>query len=327
MAFAGFLFARLDGDGAAPRHGVARVDGQVQHRHFELVAVDQHRAHDRRKAYDDADVRAQRTVQQVGHVVHQVGNGDCHRIQDLPAGEGQHALSKDGAPLGGLYGVGDQRGDPGIVADTPLDEFQAAQHHRQQVVEVVRDAAGQLADGVHLLRLEQRLPCLVEMLLGLSPLGEIARDLREAQKLAGRAADRVDDDMRPEARAVLAHAPALGLELAGALGRLQRGRRKPTLDVLVRIEDREVLPDHFMGGIALEALGRPSDLQTRDAARGVEHVNGIVGDLVAKTRNRASSVSAALSVSICRSSRSLSIQCPGSFVPAGRYRSIFLPVR
>ena len=31
----------------------------------------------------------------------------------------------------------------------------------------------------------------------------------------------IDDDMRPEARAVLAHAPALGLELAGARGRLR----------------------------------------------------------------------------------------------------------
>ena len=36
-----------------------------------------------------------------------------------------------------------------------LEQREAAQHRHQQVVEIVRNAAGQLADGIHFLRLEQ----------------------------------------------------------------------------------------------------------------------------------------------------------------------------
>ena len=38
-------------------------------------------------------------------------------------------------------------------------------HDREQIVEVVRDAAGQLADGLHLLRLAQRLLGLLARLV------------------------------------------------------------------------------------------------------------------------------------------------------------------
>jgi hypothetical protein len=258
--------------------------------------------------HDDADVRAQRTVQQVGHVVDQLGNGHGLGIEVLPAREGQHALGEDGAPLRGLPGVGHQRRDPGIVADAPLDELQAAQHRRQQVVEIVRDAAGQLADRLHLLRLEQRFPRRVEMLLGLPPFGEVARDLGEAQQRARRAADGIDDHMRPEVRAVLAHPPAFGLELAGALGRLQRGRRNAACDVLLGIEQREVPADHFPGCIALEALG--AGIPARDVAGSVEHVDRIVGDGVDQQpealliRERRAQLLAALVLLVSRHSRS-----------------------
>ena len=67
---------------------------------------------------------------------------------------------------------------------------------------------------LHLLRLGKLLLRPLQRLLRLPPLGDVARDLGEADQLAVVVADRVDDDAGPEARAVLAHAPALGLELA-----------------------------------------------------------------------------------------------------------------
>ena len=42
-----------------------------------------------------------------------------------------------------------------IVRQSFLEQAQAAEHRHQQIVEVMRHAARQLPDGVHLLRFEQ----------------------------------------------------------------------------------------------------------------------------------------------------------------------------
>ena len=72
----------------------------------------------------------------------------------------------------------------------------------------MRDAAGDLADAFHLLRLPRAL-------VGRAPFGEVARDLRKAEQLAFGVLDRVDDDARPEPASVLADPPSLGFVLAG----------------------------------------------------------------------------------------------------------------
>src|SRR3546814_14195239 len=43
--------------------------------------------------------------------------------------------------------------------------FQVAEDHRQQVIEVMGDATGELADGLQFLRLEQRFASLLQGLL------------------------------------------------------------------------------------------------------------------------------------------------------------------
>ena len=55
-------------------------------------------------------------------------------------------------------------------ADLAQDEVEPAHHHGQQVVEIMRDAAGELADGLHLLRVAQRL-------LGARALLDLAQQL------------------------------------------------------------------------------------------------------------------------------------------------------
>ena len=49
-----------------------------------------------------------------------------------------------------------------IVGQALAQQFEAAENRHQQIVEVMRDAAGQLADRLHLLRLEQRFAGLLE---------------------------------------------------------------------------------------------------------------------------------------------------------------------
>ena len=129
-----------------------------------------------------------------------------------------------------------------------LHHLQAAADAGQQIVEVVREAAGQLADGFHLLR-------LAKLLLDRALLGQVARDLGEADQLARVVADRIDDHASPEPRAVLAHPPAFGFEAALARGGLQRDARDPRRAILVGVEPRKVLAHDLVGGIALEALG------------------------------------------------------------------------
>src|SRR6185503_19952816 len=97
----------------------------------------------------------------------------------------------------------------------------------------------------HALALDQRL-------LGLAPLGEIARYLGIAEDLATIAAHGVDHHIRPEARAAFAHAPALGLITPVAPGRFQHALGHAGSTVFWRVEDREMLADDLVAGIALD---------------------------------------------------------------------------
>src|SRR4051812_42598168 len=58
----------------------------------------------------------------------------------------------------------------------------------------------------------EALLALAQVILIFAAFGQVARDLREAEQLAGGIADDRQHHVRPEARAVLAHAPAFFLE-------------------------------------------------------------------------------------------------------------------
>lgn len=95
------------------------------------------------------------------------------------------------------------------------------------------------------LGLEQRLAGLFEGLLGLGGIGNVAGDLGKAQQRAGVAANRIDDDVGHEARAILAHAPALLLETPFAGGDAQRALRFAGIAIFGGVEHREMLADGF----------------------------------------------------------------------------------
>lgn len=136
------------------------------------------------------------------------------------------------------------------------------------------DAAGQLADGLDLLRLEQGFPGALQRLPGLDPFGDVARHLGEAQKRAVVAADRIDHDMRPEAGPVLAHPQGLGFKppLAGGDGQSPGGRPRGLIGLCV--EGRKMPADDLLGAIALDPLG--AEVPGRDPPLGVQHVDGVV---------------------------------------------------
>ena len=107
---------------------------------------------------------------------------------------------------------------------------------------------------------------------------DIARDLGEADMPALRVEDGIEDRVRPEAAAVLANAPALRLETPLGQSELQSSLRKAGFTVFGREEDREVLTDDFVGGVALEPLG--AWIPRRDPAGLVEHVDRVIRDRI-----------------------------------------------
>ena len=108
----------------------------------------------------------------------------------------------------------------------------------------MRDAAGQLAERVELLRFRELLLHLLELELRLAALGDVPGDLGEADEIAV-LVDGVDDDAGPEEGAVLAHAPAFLFITALFPGNSQGALRLAVGAVGFGIEAGEVLPDDF----------------------------------------------------------------------------------
>ena len=104
------------------------------------------------------DPLAERAAQQLRHAGDQPVDVERPAAPGLAAGEGEQPMGQRAARVRAL-----PRCD--IAVDSPArpaparrrTQIQAADDDRQQVVEVVRDAAGELADGLHLLGLAQRL--------------------------------------------------------------------------------------------------------------------------------------------------------------------------
>ena len=159
--------ARLDRQRPAGRHRVAGVDGEVHDHLLDLRAVGEHGRQPLVGQHRDLDVLAdqppQHRQQRGGHLA----EVERDRVEDLLAGEGQELARELGGALGGALDLGQLVGArPG--ADPPAGDLAVAADHGQQVVEVVRHAAGELADGLHLLRLP-------ELVLQHAALGHVAQ--------------------------------------------------------------------------------------------------------------------------------------------------------
>ncbi|CAA9552899.1 MAG: hypothetical protein AVDCRST_MAG79-2843 [uncultured Thermoleophilia bacterium] len=119
---------------------------------------------------------------------------------------------------------------------------------------------------------------LRQRLLRPSPLREISGDLREAAQPTVVVAQGGDDDVGPEPRAVLPHAPALVLDAPHGHGLAELGVRLAGLDVGLRVEAREVAADDLSGRVPLEAAR--AGVPRRHVAGGVEHEDGVVDDVL-----------------------------------------------
>ena len=77
--------------------------------------------------------------------------------QHLLAAEGQQLAGQRSGAIGGVGDLLGRAAQRGVGADALQQELGVPGDHHQQIVEVVGDAAGEAADGFHLLRLAELL--------------------------------------------------------------------------------------------------------------------------------------------------------------------------
>ena len=148
--------AGFDGQLAAVRHGVARVEREIEQR-ASSSDTSASTFHSPAPLIVSSSMRlAERARQQIGHADDQPVGVDRARIERLPAREREQPLGQLRGPLGADQRVV-ERAFGARLDHAALGDAEIADDDGQQVVEVVRDAAGQLADRLHLLRLPQRL--------------------------------------------------------------------------------------------------------------------------------------------------------------------------
>src|ERR1700735_5690566 len=126
----------------------------------------------------------------------------------------------------------------------------------------MRGPARELANRLHFLRLAQpgfRRPAL----------GDVPRNLGVADQMPVRS-DGVDNDVGPETGAILAQAPALGLQPAFSSCGAQSSRRNSRRPVLLGIKALEILADNIRRFVTLDALR--ARIPTDDAPGRIQHV-------------------------------------------------------
>ena len=205
-----FLVASADTDDAARRHRVTRVDRQIDDSDFKFIDVDGDRPKPILQLNVDADISRDRRRQNITEAVEAFPEVDGFWLERPPASKSQQSASQ-------IFGAGGRDFDRVNrafvlwVTQPALEVLRIAAYDHQHVVEVVGDAAGQLAERVHLLRLRQLLLRALQRELAFAAFGDVAGDLGKAGQFAFFIVDGVDDDAGPKPRSVLAHAPALGL--------------------------------------------------------------------------------------------------------------------
>ena len=153
-----------DRQAPAGRHRVARVGREVQDTGFQLRGVDENRPGVVREFQDHRDVFTEYAAHQASHAFDQRIRRNDRGGEVLPPREGQQALGQARPAGRRRQTVGDQSPDPCVVLCQRRQAFQVQRDDGEQVVEIVRDTAGQIADRLHPLRLAQ-------LLLDPQPLG------------------------------------------------------------------------------------------------------------------------------------------------------------
>src|SRR5262245_10099781 len=165
-------------DELAPiRHCVARVQCEIEQRSCKLGGIDGGDADVVLEYGFDLDLFAKRRTQQFGGIDDERVDVDLARLQRLLAGEGQQMLRQLGAARGGIVDHPGDRGELRLVGDGFGQNLDCSGDDGEDVVEVVGDAASELADRFHLLG-------MADSVFRRDPVGEITDEAVEHDAVA-----------------------------------------------------------------------------------------------------------------------------------------------
>ena len=218
-----------------------------------------------------------RLAHAVDHLPRRIAQVERLDVQpQLPAGDARHVeqgidqLAHPGADPGrSIEALGDLLVHAGDSVPQVAEQQQQGGQRRLELVggdgqELVTQSNG-------FARLDQPQP----FLLGLPALGQIAGHLDEPPEGPFRD-DGGDDDVCPEAGAILPYAPAFVLDASLLAGRLEQRLRPALGGVFRRVEDREVLADDLFRQIPLYQLS--ARVPGGDVTGGIEEKDGVVLD-------------------------------------------------
>ena len=173
----------------------------------------------------EVDVLAERALEKLLEAADDLVQVDDLRVGDVAAAEDQKLTRQRRAPLGGGADLGEVRLHRAVLGKLLGNERRVVEDHGEQVVEVVSDAAGELADRLHPAgAVERRLQaCLA--LRRRSPGGDVAQGADDDLVAAPSGPER-HLDLDGDHRAVFALDAPSPPARAAARGRCRPGRRR-----------------------------------------------------------------------------------------------------
>ena len=136
------------------RHRVASIEGEVEDNLGELMRID----FDVRRFAAvlqmalHGNVFAKEAKERAFHVPDDLVQIEDAILERLAAAEGEELAGEGAGALGGALNFGDLVCDGAFHGSGAEEEIAVAENGGEEIIEVVRDAAGELAEGFHLLR-------------------------------------------------------------------------------------------------------------------------------------------------------------------------------
>src|SRR6202040_3101771 len=182
---------RFDIENATIRHGVAPIQSQVEESRLQQRRVDMAQPQSVIDPQLDLATSSDRLADEFLKFGYELVCVDQFWVQYLPSGKGKKLRRQLSPPIRGTSCGRCELPDPAIICRI-LDELEVRGDHHKQVVEVVRDSARELADGLHLLALVKLLLHEAARLHGVLVLGDVSEVERQALT-GGERVERVPD--------------------------------------------------------------------------------------------------------------------------------------
>ncbi|MFZ0209430.1 MAG: hypothetical protein WAL59_25525 [Roseiarcus sp.] len=143
---------------AAIGHRVASIDGEVQESVLELIRIATHEPEGLFDRNIHSDGIADRPAEQFLYCPNQRADIDRPRIHGLSTRKSQEPVCQSSCAIRRRRGAVEESVEiaNATLRDASLDKFEGADYTLQKIVEIVRDTAGQLAEGLHFLALSER---------------------------------------------------------------------------------------------------------------------------------------------------------------------------